>query len=295
MKKAKVLAVAGFFGLTGLTGCFSSVRTVAKVQTVGTYRTASVSELEAMISERDAAIRTLNASVLVTYSTGGGREGQVKTYTSFRGYIFVRKPRDLRVILQLPIVGGEAMDMVSDSGSFTLLVPPRKQAFVGTGEVTKPSANAVENMRPAVFFDSLLVPGVSAEEYVDLTQSTREIEPARGHKPAVEEPDYDLSVYRVSSDHVLQIERVIHISRVTMLPYRQDIYDKDGRLVTQATYANYAPVGAEEQLPRLVTIVRPIEEYSLKIQVTKLTLNEAFENDQFELKVPASYKLTRLQ
>ncbi len=67
-----------------------------------------------------------------------------------------------------------------------------------------------------------------ADEYVDLTQSTREIEPAHGHTAAVEEPDYDLAIFRVTADHVLQRVRVVHISRVTMLPYQQDIFDDEG-------------------------------------------------------------------
>ncbi len=103
MGKLRLLVLTGLVGVTGLTGCFSSVRRVEQVQTTtAPLQTASVSQLESQISARDAAIKTLNASVLITASTGGGKEGQVKTYTSFRGYIFVRKPRELRVILQLP-------------------------------------------------------------------------------------------------------------------------------------------------------------------------------------------------
>ena len=293
MKRMWALAVAGAVGLTGLTGCFSTVRKVTKVQTVGTFRTATVEELEAGIAQRDAAIRTLNASVLITASTGGGREGRVKTYTSFRGYIFVQKPRALRVIMQLPFVGSRALDMVSDGSAFTLLVPPRNRAIVGTNEVTKPSNNGLENLRPAVFLDSLLLAGLRPDEYAALTESTHVMEAAHGRKPEIDEPDYDLSVYKVSSDHLLKQERVIHISRVTLLPYRQDIFDAEGRLVTRATYANYAPVGAE-LFPRLIDISRPLDEYSLQVEITKLTLNESFPNDQFELKIPPGVKIEHM-
>ncbi len=65
--------------------------------------------------------------------------------------------------------------------------------------------------------------------------------------------------------------------------------------MTQAIYANYAPAPSGEQFPRLVTISRPLDELGLKIEVTKLTLNEPFENDQFELKVPAEYKVQQMQ
>ena len=294
MGKLRLLLLTGLVGVIGLTGCFSSVRRVEQVQTTtAPLQTASVSQLESQISARDAAIKTLNASVLITASTGGGKEGQVKTYTSFRGYIYVRKPRELRVIMVLPVIGSEAMDMVSNGSGFKMLIPPQKRAIVGTNEVSKPSKNALENLRPAVFFDSLLVPGIAPDELVALTESSRILEPAHGRKPAVSEPDYDLQVFKVVNGHVLQQQRVVHLSRVTMLPYQQDIFDRQGRIVTTATYANYLPVGTE-QFPRLVTITRPLDELSLTIQVTKLALNETFDADQFELEIPANVTVTRM-
>ena len=63
MMKMRGFAVAGVIGLVSLTGCFSSVHQVARVQTVGTYKTSTVQELEAGISQRDAAVHTLNAGV----------------------------------------------------------------------------------------------------------------------------------------------------------------------------------------------------------------------------------------
>ncbi len=294
MGKLRLLTFTGVVGLAGLTGCFSSVHRVTQVQmTTAPLQTATVGELESMLSARDATIKTLNASVLITASTGGGKEGEVKTYTSFRGYIYVRKPRELRVIMVLPVIGSEAMDMVSDGSRFKMLIPPQKRAILGTDQVTKPSKNALENLRPAVFFDSLLVPGVSAHELVSLTESSRIVEPAHGRKPAVSEPDYDLTVFKVVEGDVLQQQRVVHISRVTMLPYQQDIFDKQGRIATTATYANYLPIGTE-QFPRLVTISRPLDELSLTIQVTKLALNETFDADQFELDIPTNFAVMRM-
>lgn len=174
-----------------------------------------------------------------------------------------------------------------------MLIPPQKRAIVGTNEVSKPSKNALENLRPAVFFDSLLVPGIALDELVALNESSRILEQAHGRKPAILEPDYDLEVFKVVTGHVLQQQRVVHISRVTMLPYQQDVFDKQGRIVTTATYANYLPIGTE-QFPRLVTITRPLDELSLKIEVTKLGLNETFEPDQFDLKIPANVAVTKM-
>jgi outer membrane lipoprotein-sorting protein len=278
----------------GLAGCFRTTYVVEKTQAPGVYKTATVEQLQKELSERDGAIQTLNASVLITASTGGGRTGKITEYTSFRGYIFVRKPRDLRVILQLPVIGSRAMDMVSDGSTFTLIIPPRNKAITGTNAVTKPSTNGLENLRPSVFFDSLLVPGVTPEQYVALTDSERIVQVQQGHHPAIEEPDYDLSVMREKSGKVLQRLRTVHFNRVTMLPFQQDVYNDDGQIETQATYENYQTYGGQ-QFPTLITIRRPLDEYSLKIQITKLTLNDKLEDDQFQLSIPAGYTVQKME
>ena len=276
----------------GLTGCFRTTHVVQKVQAPATYQTASVQTLEKQLSDRDAALHTLNARVMITASTGGAREGTVTVYTSFRGYIFVQKPQQLRVILQLPLVGSRAMDMVSDGSTFTLLIPPRNKAIVGTNQVTHPSKNGLENLRPAVFLDSLLIPGVKPGEYVTLTESTRVIQPQSRRAEATAEPDYELTVLNPQGGNVMTRQRLIRISRVSMLPFQQDTYE-NGQIVTQASYENYQTFDGQ-QFPTQITIRRPIDEYTLKIAVTKLILNQSFESDQFELKIPPGVAIQRM-
>jgi outer membrane lipoprotein-sorting protein len=272
---------------TGLTGCFRTTQIVQRTQAPEMYRSTSVENLEKIISDRDAAIKTLNAAVLLTASTGGGKEGKVVTYTSFKGYIFVQKPRNLRVILQVPIIG-RALDMVSNGDTFTLVHATGGHGDVwiqGSNKVTTPSKNGLENLRPPVFFDSLLVPGVPTDEYVSLSESTRVLAPQSKHQPAIEEPDYLLAVLKKSEGNALHLERLVHFSRVTLLPFEQDIYNDQGEAETIATYDKYQDFNGV-QFPMLIDIKRPIDEYELKLQVTKLTLNQPLENDQFELKIP---------
>jgi len=286
-----VLAMAA-----GLTGC-STTRLVLKTQAPTNFETKTVEQVEKDVSDRDAAIKTLNASVLITASTGGSKEGLVKEYTSFKGYIFVQKPANLRVILQVPVFGSRALDMVSDGKTFTLMHATASQGDVwmqGTDKVTKPSKNGLENLRPDVFLGSLLVPGVEADEFVTLTESTRILRPEQKHKDAIAEPVYELNVMRTKSGNVLRVERVVKISRVTGLPFEQDVYDDGGAVVTQAKYEAYQPFNGQ-QFPTVITIRRPKDEYSLKINVTKLTLNETFDADQFELKVPEGVVVTKLE
>lgn len=297
MRTFRAFSVAGLLAIVGLTGCLRTTHIVQRTQPPDIYRSTSVENLEKIISDRDTAIHTLTASVLLVASTGGGKEGKVVTYTSFKGYIFVRKPRDLRVIMLLPVLGSSALDMVSNGNTFTL-----KHATAGHGDVwiqgsntvTTPSKNGLENLRPPVFFDSLLVPGVSPDEIVSLTESTRVLAPKSKHQPAIEEPDYLLAVLKMEKGNTAQLERLVHFSRVTLLPFEQDIYNKQGEAETIATYDKYQDFNGIE-FPMLIDIKRPIDEYELKLQVTKLTLNQPLENDQFELKIPPGVTVQHMQ
>ena len=281
----------------GLTGCFRTTQIVQRTQAPDMYKSTSVENLERIISERDANIKTLSASVLLTASTGGGKEGKVVTYTSFKGYIFVRKPSDLRVIMQLPVIGSRALDMVSNGDTFTLVHATGGHGDVwieGNNTVATPSKNGLENLRPPVFFDSLLVPGVMPDEWVSLSEATRVLQPSVKHQPAIEEPDYTLAVLKKSKGNMLQLERVVHFSRITLLPFQQDIYDDKGQVVTSAMYDKYQDFNGI-QFPMLIDIRRPLDEYELKLQVTKVTLNQPLANDQFELKIPPGVTVKQMQ
>jgi hypothetical protein len=78
----------------------------------------------------------------------------------------------------------------------------------------------------------------------------------------------------------------LHYSRVTLLPFQQDIYDNSGRIVTTVLYDKYQKFG-DLDFPMSIDIRRPYDEYELKIIVTKLTANKPLDNDQFDLQIPA--------
>jgi outer membrane lipoprotein-sorting protein len=269
-----------------LTGCIKHTRIVQQIRTPDVVMNASATELMQKLNANFEALHTLNTTVTLTASTGGGRSGKVTTYTSFKGYILMRKPRDLRVLMQLPLVGGVAMDMVSTGNDFKLVIPPENKAMVGTDEVKTPSSKPIENLRPHVFLDGFLIQGASPNDFVALTQDDRVLTTDVRKHQAIEEPDYDLAILHKESGNVLQTVRVLHYSRVTLLPFQQDIYDNSGRIVTTVLYDKYQKFG-DIDFPMSIDIRRPYDEYELKILVTKLAANKPLDNDQFNLQIPA--------
>lgn len=278
-----------------LTGCLSHTRSVPKTHPPEILLDATLDQLTSQINNRFDTIQSINASVEIVATTGGGSTGEETDSLSFGGYIFVRKPEDLRVILRVPLLGSQALDMVSDGKNWKLWIPPRNRAMQGTSEITKPSKNGLENLRPAVFFDSLLIRGLSPDQIVSLTSDVRVIDKStRKKSDLVEAPDYDIEILSQPQGQIVRTLRVIHISREDLLPYQQDIYDPSGTIVTKAFYTNYQMFG-DIPFPTKIVIRRPLDRYSLTVTITRISFNQKMENDQFELKIPETVPIQNMK
>jgi hypothetical protein len=151
--------------------------------------------------------------------------------------------------------------------------------------VTNPSQKGLYALRPAVILDSILIRGLEPDQIVSRTQDSRTFENPKKKNDFIEEPDYDLEFLSSPKGQVARTLRVIHIGRTTMLPYRQDIYDTDGNVVTQASYSNYKKFG-DINFPSTIVIKRPLDELGLTITVTSANFNQKLDEDQFKLDIP---------
>ena len=256
---------------------------------------SSLQALVASTTGRYDAIDTMNARVEVAASTGGGKQGKVVEYTSFTGYVLLRKSGDLRFVGLAPVIGSKLLDMVTDGKMFTIVIPPKSRAITGSNEVSTPSSNPLENLRPTIFSDAFLIRSAAKDELVSLVSDDRIYQPDPSRKYVVDEPEYDIGIYRVvANSSELKTQRVIHIGRSTLMPYQQDIYDAQGQLVTVVEYSDYKLFG-KTKFPSRITIHRPLDQLNLALTVTQLTVNQSLEDDQFETpRIPASYQVQKL-
>ncbi len=280
--------------LPALTGCFSHTRIVPKTRVADVIISTSLDAMAQQLASRYEAIQSFNAAVEIAATTGGGLQGKETQYTSFAGYILMRKPEFLRVLMLVPVVRTQAIDMVSDGTNFKLLIPPRHRAIVGTNTVTTQSKNGLENLRPDVFFDSMFIQGPEKDQIISMTTDIRVIESGKKKKDLIEEPAYALQILARPDGQTVRTLRVIHINSTDLLPYQQDIYDKNGQVVTKAYYSNYQYYGTTPY-PSGIVIERPRDHYKLTVTITKLTLNGKLDDDQFELKIPEGIPIETLK
>lgn len=287
---------AGLLALTpALTGCLSHTHSVLKTRLPDVVLNATLDQLLKQVEDRHAAIQSMTLFVQMSTSTGGSLQGKVKESISFSGNIIIGKPDQIRVLLQVPILGSRALDMVSDGKTFKMLIPPKNCAIVGSDQVTNTSQKGLYSLRPAVILDSLLIHGLEPDEVVSMTQDSRVIENPKKRKDLIQEPDYDIEFLSQPKGQVARTLHVIHISRANLLPYRQDIYDADGKVATQAFYTNYQRYG-DVNFPSKIVIQRPLDELGLTITLTKgTTFNQKLDPDQFDLgPIPENYAVQNM-
>jgi len=281
--------------LPTLSGCLVHTRTVKQAKMPSVIKTATADELVQSVNEQCQAIHSLSATVEFQATEGGPRKGKEKTYTSFSGYILLRKPEAVRVIGLVPLLHTRAFDMASDGNTFKLLMYyPHDRVIEGSNTVTKLSPNPLENLRPKIFFDSLLINCIRPDELVTLTTDTEnKIDPKS--KQLMLDPQYDLTVVsrKPDSQQLLPL-RVIHFSRVDLQSVQEDIYDPEGAIQTQAIYGPMQQFGPH-LFPGTITIKRPLEEFQIVITIQKVNVNLTLEDNQFEIKIPEGTPVKKLE
>jgi len=279
---------AGIFGvLPALTGCLVHKHSVLKTHPPDVVLNATLEQLLDSTRNRYDELNSMQLTMEISTSTGGATQGLVKEYISFKGYIIVGKPDNIRVLLQVPLLSSKALDMVSNGKNFKMLIPPQHCGIVGS-DVSPPSQKGLYSLRPGVILDSLLIKARDPDQVVSMTQDSRVVANPHKRKDYIQEPDYDIEFLSEPNGPVARTLRVLHISRVNLLPYRQDIYNEEGKVATQASYSNYQKFGNIE-FPTKIVIQRPLDELGLTIVITKPTFNQPLQPDSFDLTIPSGF------
>jgi len=277
-----------------LSGCLWTTRKLPIPKAPSVVQAATPDDLVTRLNQRWAAIDSLNATVEIQATALKSKEGVEKDYTTIRGHILMRKPELLRVLGQVPVLGTRMFDMASDGKSFTLFIPSKSLAVKGPNEVKKRSANQMENLRPGFFLDALVVRGLEPNDLYSVVMDSETIEDA-ARKHLFEEPEYILSISRPNpGSPQLTPVRVVVFHRDDLLPYQQDIFDRQGNLETVVKYADYQEFDSG-RYPSRIVIRRPLEEYQITLTVEKVTENQPLTDDQFQIKIPEGTKVQSLE
>ncbi|HXJ86021.1 MAG TPA: hypothetical protein VMS18_04340 [Candidatus Binatia bacterium] len=273
-------------------GCLFRTRPVEEQYSKAPLQESTQQGLINAINQQAEAIHTLKATVDIDSSAGGIKKGHVTDYKEIRGYVLAKKPDELHMIGLMPFVRTTAFDMVSDGREFKLWIPPKNKFVVGENRVATTNADQpMENIRPQNIYEALLIRPIDPNTEIAVMENGYEtLHDGKDHR--VLQEDYELTVIKKFGDGWI-LERKIIFGRTDLKPHRQFIYGEDGKVATDARYAEYKDYNGFS-FPSRIEIYRPQEEYDITLNILKLDINTPLRDDQFVLEQPAGAQVVHL-
>ncbi len=244
---------------------------------------ASLDDLLGRVNALSEKIQTLTATVDFQPTAGSVYSGLIKEYHDVKGFILVKKPAQIRVIGQAPVIRTNIFDMVSDGKTFRLNIPPKHKFIVGPTAFTRPAKNALENLRPQHILDALFVPPINGTQekfsYEEAEESGRRY--------------YVLTVFPPGDGAAMYPLRKVWFDRSDLDVARLQSYGPKGNYIEDVRYYDYRDFQGT-RYPTRIEISRPVEDYRLGITIVKATFNQEIAPEKFELKKPDGAELVEL-
>jgi outer membrane lipoprotein-sorting protein len=272
-------------------GCATSQKAAKKPASAPiALLTSNKTDLVAQYNQQARNVKSINAAVTMTLIAGSAYTGLIKQYHQVNGFILAQQPADIRVIGQVPVVGTNIFDMVSDGETFHIFIPSRNEFITGPARLERASAKPIENLRPqhltrAIFWAPI---PPNAPVLFEEAGDTSDV-PARY---------YVLTVVggansSASAASEWQIAQKIWFDRADLHVSRIETYDPAGEMLSDTRYSNWDSFGTG-RYPRQIAVNRPANDYELQIHVVRLTLNETVSADRFVLQQPPRTQLVRV-
>ena len=160
-----------------------------------------------------------SASLLPLAVASGGKATE---YQEIHGYILVRKPSSMRVIGLFPILQNQMFDMVSSGQEFKLWIPPKNQLIAGNNDTARSSTQLLDNLRPQVIYDALLLQEVDPQNELAVLERAEHMGIDRDTQKPVLQADYALDIIK-------QNGQGWHLARKT-------VFDRADLLTARAGY-----------------------------------------------------------
>ncbi|MGB6898756.1 MAG: hypothetical protein WCD34_19730 [Candidatus Acidiferrum sp.] len=277
--------------------CYSCGGAVSHKQSVPATQliVAQVATREELIEKYNTlakGVKSLDATVQLKPTAGSKYSGVIEEYHEVKAFLLAERPAYIRMIGQAPMIGKTVFDMTSDGKTFRVWIPSKNKFLVGPVALERTSSKPIENLRPQHLLDALLWTEIRKEESVLFEEFNDE----RARY-------YVLTVLR--GGYQTEILRKIWFDRADLQVARLEEFGPKGILLSDVSFSDWEPLAAAEQpaggaasginaFPRTIQIDRPLDDYRLGLQVTKLMLDQDIPAERFQLEQPAGSDLVHV-
>ena len=255
-------------------------------------KTATPAELRALVDRLASEVHSIQCTSLVLDAQGGNLETQtVENYRSAPGYLFVERPKQIRLRVLVPVAKTTLFDMASDGQSFQIWYPRENKFFVGSASIRQVRYEGVEKnplskFRPQHLVNALLFEKIS-DDNADKDYFVYEEMDAQAKY-------YVIGLVAPRPDRPLALTRRVWIERSELRVVRQQYYEPDGSLTSDISYSNYVPVDGRDY-PSTIRLDRPSDKYSITLRLQTFKINQPMAPDTFTIPKPPSGNLVEVK
>ena len=225
-------------------------------------RTATRIDLINKFNQFSKSIETLQLKVSYELTGGSLEAGEIQRWRESEGFIILRKPFDIRIIVQAFQV--KVLDMVSDKTQFLIVVPPKNKLIRGlNNQVIAPRKDVPVNVRPQHIFEALAPLPIEKKSFPLISLEENQ----EGRKKF-----YILSAHEWQSEGRLSLKRKIWFDRLDLSITKQKQYSHEGKLETEVAYNDFQEINTQIY-PKVIHIRKPNDSYSLMIRSETIQFN----------------------
>ena len=261
-RKQLLILVWAAFSL--MPGCFVRRRHVAAPAAALPNRpllTATKNELVQRLHEIYDPIQSFLMRADLSPSVTNPSQRAVTDYATISAFVLFRKPDEIRVIGQDPVLHATIFDMVSMGNEFRVNIPPKNRFIVGKDDVPGTSSNKLENLRPTAFLAALLIQPPDPATGITLLEASTE----------GKDPVYILLIAQRNQNQ-FRLVRNIYFDRYTLQVTRQRAFDPAGNIISETKYSEWKPYQGIP-FPCEIEIQRPQDNYEVQLTVGTMDMN----------------------
>jgi hypothetical protein len=250
---------------------------------IGAARTATLQELVTMIQDSRNRITSLSSnSVKITLTTGKEQSGILQKYRRAPGYLLLRRPDNLVLTVQEPIALTTLVQLCSQGDQFQMWNRRDNKLYIGRnsarGFELEDNGKAVSfTARPTHIFDAILPAPLPTEEAGVRMSMTAWQDAAAKY--------YILAIQRDTGSIETHTLRWLWIERSQMAVVKDVTYTDAGEIAGMADYSDFSNIEGF-LLPQAIRIDRPMDGYSLDLDVRDWRVNPKLEDANFILNAP---------
>ena len=243
-------------------------------------RTADFDELLAIVNQYENIFDLKSSSMKVTLTLGKWESGSQEEYHRAPGYILLRQPSSLHVVIQNPVfLKTTLFEAVSNGDEFSAWIRDTNKVYKGLNSAKELVSDDRPDgipIRPDHLYEAIIPAGIDMTEpglRISLEESADKISKY-----------YILSVYTEGEQPFIYMARRIWIERSQLAISRVQSFDKNGRLTGDIEYSEMTPVDGF-LLPIKINLARPEDGYALALEFSNgiWGVNSGLDDDSFVL------------